>query len=291
MAVYARVSPEHKIRVVQALKKRGHVVAMTGDGVNDAPALKNADIGIAMGIAGTDVTREASDMVLADDNFATIVNAVEGGRIIYDNIRKFIRFLLACNFAELLFVATFALAGLPLPLLPTMILWINLVTDGGPAVALSMDPSAEDVMQRSPRNPREGILHGMLVFIIASTLLNFAGEVFVFSWEYFIVGGSLEKARTMTFMYVAVFELIVVWNCRSERHNAFKVGFLSNKFLLVAVVASFLLTASLCYVPIFQLMFRTVSLNLYDWILILATSSLGFAVLPEIFMRKRRSRV
>ena len=291
VVVYARVLPEHKLRIVRALKKKGHIVAMTGDGVNDAPALKIADIGVAMGITGTDVSREASDMVLTDDNFATIVNAVEGGRIIYDNIRKFIRFLLSCNFAELILIAGFILPGLPLPLLPTMILWINLITDGGPAIALSMDPPVEDVMDRPPRNPREGILHGMVDFIVASTLLIVAGGSFIFSWEYFINGGSLEKARTMTFMYVAMFELIVVWNCRSEMHNAFKIGFLSNRYLLVAVVTSFLLTASLCYVPILQIMFHTVPLNIYDWILIFAVSSLGFAVVPEVFMKRKRQHM
>ncbi|MEM2386312.1 MAG: HAD-IC family P-type ATPase, partial [Candidatus Bathyarchaeia archaeon] len=166
VSVYARVSPEHKLRIVQALKKKGQIVAMTGDGVNDAPALKQADIGVAMGITGTDVAKEASDMVLADDNFATIVKAVEGGRVIYSNIRKFIRFLLALNFTELILVGSFALAGLPIPLLPAMILWLNLVTDGPPAIALGKDPPAEDVMEKPPRNPKEGLLHGMLVFIL-----------------------------------------------------------------------------------------------------------------------------
>jgi len=156
-SVYARVSPEHKLRIVRALKKKGHIVAMTGDGVNDAPALKQADIGVAMGITGTDVTREAADMVLADDNFATIVTAVEGGRAIYDNIRKFSFFLLRSNFDELLVIGVFALLSLPLPLSAGMILWINLVTDGGPALALSLDPPQEDLMNRPPRDPREGI--------------------------------------------------------------------------------------------------------------------------------------
>ena len=286
--VYARVSPEHKLRVVRALKKKGHIVAMTGDGVNDAPALKTADIGVAMGITGTDVTREASDMVLADDNFATIVEAVRGGRTIYNNVRKFIRYLLSSNFDELLVISSFALAGLPLPLLPAMILWINLVTDGGPAIALSMDTPPEDVMEQHPRNPREGILHGMTVFIIAYVILQSGTTIATFWWKYFLVGGSLEAARTVSFMQACIFELVVVWNCRSERHNAFKVGFLSNRFLIVAVATSFLLTVSLCYVPILQVMFRTVPLGLYDWIWIFSTSTLGFIVFPEIFMRGRR---
>jgi Ca2+-transporting ATPase len=288
ITVYARVSPEHKIRVVKALKKNGHIVAMTGDGVNDAPALKNADIGVAMGITGTDVTREASEMVLADDNFATIVEAVRGGRIIYNKVRKFIRFLLSSNFDELLVVTSFALLGLPIPLLPIMILWINLVTDGGPAMALSMDPSTEDVMKQPPRDPKEGILHGMHIFIMAYVVLQSGTTIASFYWKYFLTGGTLEAARTVAFMQACIFELVVVWNCRSERHNAFKVGFLSNKYLIVAVVTSLLLTISLCYIPLFQLMFHTVPLGLYDWIWISLISSLGFVVLPEIFMKKRK---
>ena len=286
VTVYARVSPQHKLRIVRALKKKGHIVAMTGDGVNDAPALKNADIGIAMGITGTDVTREASDMVLADDNFATIVEAVKEGRNIYDNMRKFIRYLLSSNFDGILVVSTFAMLALPIPLLPAMILWVNLATDGGPAVALSMDPPTEDAMQRPPRSPKAGILHGMITFVIAYVILQSGTTIFIFWWKYFLVGSTLEAARTVAFMQVCIFELVVVWNCRSERHNAFKVGFFSNRFLLVAVLASFVLTVSLCYIPVLQLMFGTVPLELYDWIWILATSSLGFTVLPEVFMRR-----
>jgi len=292
VAVYARVSPEHKIRIVRALKAKGHIVAMTGDGVNDAPALKSSDIGVAMGITGTDVTREAADMVLADDNFATIVNAVEGGRVIYDNIRKFIRFLLACNFDEVLVIGAFAMANLPLPLTATMILWINLVTDGGPAVALSMDSPTEDVMERPPRNPREGILHGMVPFIVASFLLQSLGTAFVFCWEYILVGGMrpefVPKAQTMAFMQTAFFELIVVWNCRSEKHSMFKTKPWSNRFLVLSVIVSALLTASLCYVPPLSDMFKTVSLDIYDWALVLFIASWALLVTPEIFVRKKR---
>ncbi|TLN02144.1 HAD family hydrolase, partial [bacterium] len=184
VTVYARVSPEHKLRIVKALKAKDEVVAMTGDGVNDAPAVKSADIGVSMGISGTDVTREASDLVLTDDNFATIVTAVKLGRASYDNIRKYARFLISCNFDELLVIGTFAILGglfgqqmFPLPLLPAMILWINLATDGAPAVALSMDPPDEDVMERAPRKPNEGILHGMGVFILASFCLQSIGTI------------------------------------------------------------------------------------------------------------------
>jgi len=281
--VYARVSPEHKIRIVSALKKRGHIVAMTGDGVNDAPAVKNADIGIAMGITGTDVTREAADMVLADDNFATIVNAVEGGRTIYDNIRKFVFFLIRCNFDELAVIATFAFifgADL-LPLTAPMILWINLVTDGGPALALSMDPPVEDPMKKPPRNPKEGILHGRLFAILVSFTMQYLGTTLLFCGALFWAGIPLEKARTMAFMQAALRELIIVWNCRSEKKNAFEVSFLSNKYLLVAVLASIALTVSLCYVPLLQVMFETTPLTLYDWIPVLGIALSGFLLLPK----------
>ncbi len=287
VSVYARVLPEHKMRIVVALKKKGHIVAMTGDGVNDAPALKQSDIGVAMGITGTDVTKEASDMVLADDNFATIVNAVKEGRIIYDNIRKFAFFLLRCNFDELVIIGSFALAGLPRPLTASMILWINLVTDGGPAIALSMDPPAEDVMQRPPRNPKEGILHGRLASILATFLTQSLGTALVFCLAYFVFGKPLQEARTMAFAQAVLQELIIVWNCRSERHNAFRVGFTSNKFLLLAVIASFFLTVSLFYVPILQVMFGTVSLSTMDWVIVLLVACSGFLIIPEIFYGRK----
>ena len=285
--VYARVSPENKLRIVQTLKKKGHVVAMTGDGVNDAPAVKQADIGIAMGITGTDVTKEASDMVLADDNFATIVNAVRGGRIVYDNIRKFIRFLVALNFTELILISSFALIGLPIPLLPAMILWLNLVTDGPPAVALSMDPPIDDVMQRPPRSPKEGILHGTLVFILASTLVQLTVEIFAFWWG-FSVHGSLDKARTMVFIVACFYELVVIWNCRSENRNAFRVGFLNNKALLAAVGISVLSTFVVIYVPALQFLFQTAILDLTDWAVVAILSLSGFLLVPEVLFRKKK---
>jgi Ca2+-transporting ATPase len=287
VSVYARVSPEHKLRTVRALRKKGHVVAMTGDGVNDAPALKQADIGVAMGITGTDVTKEASDMILADDNFATVVNAVKGGRIIYDNIRKFIRFLLALNFTELVLVASFALAGLPIPLLPAMILWLNLVTDGPPAVALSMDPPVEDVMKRRPRSPKEGILHGMLGFILASSLIQLVAEVGAFWWG-LNVAGSVDKARTMVFVVACFYELIVVWNCRSESRSVFRVGFHTNKALLAAVLISVFSTLAVIFVPALQFMFQTVMLDAVDWVVVVFFSSWGFLVLPEVFIKRLR---
>jgi Ca2+-transporting ATPase len=291
VAVYARVSPEHKLRIVKALKKKGHIVAMTGDGVNDAPALKQADIGVAMGITGTDVTREAADMVLADDNFATIVKAVEGGRTIYDNIRKFSFFLIRSNFDELGIIATFALLGglgiIPgtdLPLTTGMILWLNLVTDGGPALALTMEPAEPDVMQRPPRNPNEGVLHGRIASIIVTFALQFLLTGGLFYWQYYILGQPLEVARTMAFMRATLQELFVVWNCRSERKNAFRMSFLSNKFLLFAVIASALITVLIPYIGLFDT--RPIT-NPSDWVIVIVASLSGLLIFPEVFYGRK----
>ncbi|MEM2102798.1 MAG: cation-translocating P-type ATPase [Candidatus Bathyarchaeia archaeon] len=289
VTVYARVSPEHKLRIVKALKKKGHIVAMTGDGVNDAPALKQADIGVAMGISGTDVTREAADMVLADDNFATIVTAVKGGRTIYDNIRKFSFFLLRCNFDELALIGTFALLGLEIPLTAGMILWLNLVTDGGPALALTMDPPEKDVMERPPRNPNEGVLHGRLASIIVTFTTQFVLTGGLFYWQYYMLPGpltpeKLAQARTMAFMRATLQELFVVWNCRSERRNAFRVGFLNNKFLLAAVIGSAALTI---FVPFIGLFGTVVLDDPLEWGLVVVASLSGLLILPEVFYGRK----
>ncbi len=289
VSVYARVSPEHKLRIVKALKKKGHIVAMTGDGVNDAPALKQSDIGVAMGITGTDVTKEAADMVLADDNFATIVNAVEGGRTIYDNIRKFSFFLLRCNFDELLVIGTFALLGLELPLTAGMILWINLVTDGAPAIALSQDPPEKDVMERSPRNPEEGLLHGRFASILATFVTQFVGTAVLFYVAYYVWHEPLEEARTLAFIQATMQELIVVWNCRSEKKNAFRVGFTNNKYLLLAVVFSGAITAMIPYTgTLFGIaLFETAPMSPIDWAMVLPFSFAGLLVMPEIFYNRK----
>ncbi|MEM2980101.1 MAG: cation-transporting P-type ATPase [Thermoproteota archaeon] len=303
VTVYARVSPEHKLKIVNALRKKGHIVAMTGDGVNDAPAVKAADIGVAMGITGTDVTKEASDLILTDDNFATIVKAVEQGRVIYDNIRKYARFLLACNFDELLVIGTFAILGgifgetmFPLPLLPAMILWINLVTDGGPAIALATDPPDVDVMERPPRKPEEGILHGMGAFIIASFLLQAAGTILVFCLEYYVwpahgfgTPETYREATTTAFVQAAMFELFVVWNCRSEKHSVWRMGrkAFRNKFFVIADLASVALTLGITYIPITQQLFHLTGLSLIDLAYVVGVASWGLFVLPELFMGRK----
>lgn len=287
--VYARVSPEHKIRIVKAWKQKGEIVAMTGDGVNDAPAVKRADIGIGMGIKGTDVTKEAADMVLADDNFATIVTAVKGGRAIYDNIRKFSFFLLRSNFDELVVIGSFALLGLKLPLTAGMILWINLVTDGPPAVALTKDPPAEDIMERSPRDPDEGILHGRLASILATFITQFVGTAVLFYIAHYMLGKPVNEARTLAFMQATFQELAIVWNCRSETKNAFKVGFTSNKYLVYAVLFSAAVTAMIPYTSLlfgFPL-FHTIPLTIQDWLLIAPFALSGFLILPEVFYNRK----
>lgn len=323
VAVYARVSPEHKMRIVDAWKKRGHIVAMTGDGVNDAPAIKSADVGVSMGISGTDVTREASDLVLTDDNFATIVRAVEEGRVIYENIRKYARFLISCNFDEVLVIGLFAiLAGLsgaggealwPVPLTAGMLLWINLVTDGAPAVSLAMDPPEEDVMNKQPRKPGEGILHGMGAFIITSFVLQSTGTILLFVLNLYIFPShpwgwpnpptqaaienplsnynlTLSEARTTAFVQATMFELFVVWNCRSEKHSVWKMGrkALSNKWFVLAEIISISATLAIPYIPVTASMFHLAPLTGLDLVQVIGVASWGLLfVQPENLMGKK----
>lgn len=276
VSIYARVSPSHKLRIVRALKQRGHIVAMTGDGVNDAPAIKEADIGVAMGITGTDVTKEASSMILADDNFATIVAAVEEGRGIYDNIRKFIRYLLSCNIGEVLTMFLASLAGLPLPLLPVQILWINLVTDGLPAMALGIDPSPKDIMNRSPRNPSESVFsRGLGYKIIGRGIQIGLSTLFVFSFVYYLKN-DLALARTMAFFTLVFCQLFHVFDCRSERFSIFQVGFFSNKYLIAAVGVSAIMQIAVIYTQFLRDVFSTVPMSLTDWLLIIIVSGWTF---------------
>ncbi|MCS7139063.1 MAG: cation transporting ATPase C-terminal domain-containing protein, partial [Crenarchaeota archaeon] len=242
-------------------------------------------------ITGTDVTREAADLVLADDNFATIVKAVEGGRTIYDNIRKFSFFLMRCNFDELMLIGTFALLGLELPLTAGMILWLNLVTDGGPALALTMDPPEKNVMKRPPRNPNEGVLHGRLVSIIVTFILQFILTGGLFYWQYYLLPGPLTKeklaqARTMAFVRATLQELFVVWNCRSEKRSVWKMGKenFNNKYLLVSVVFSAIATV---LVPFFGLMGTVWLDDPLEWSIAIAASLSGLFILPEIFYGRK----
>jgi Ca2+-transporting ATPase len=264
VGVYARVSPEHKMKIVGAWKSKKHVVAMTGDGVNDAPALKRADIGVAMGITGTDVTKEASDMVLMDDNFATIVAAVEEGRIIYDNIKKYLTFLLSCNVAEILVLGIAGFIGWPMPLIALQILWVNLTTDGLPALALGVEPAEPDLMGRPPRDPNEPVFSGAVLWALsAMSLLIFVGlmPIFYMYWQ----TEGVEKAQTMALATLVVYELFYAFNCRSLRFTLWQLGFFSNKWLFPAVLSSLLLLIGVIYIPSWSTAFHTVPLNFIDW--------------------------
>lgn len=287
VAVYARVSPKHKLRIVKVLKEKGHVVAMTGDGVNDAPAVKEADIGIAMGITGTDVTKEASSMILADDNFATIVSAIEEGRGIYDNIRKFIRYLLSCNVGEVLTMFFAALFALPLPLLPIQILWVNLITDGLPAMALGVDKGDPDIMERRPRHPKESIFaYGLARRIIIRGSLICIGTLLVFIIG-FRLSQDLTVARTMAFTTLVFSQLFHVFDCRSERYSIFEIGIFSNIFLVAAVGCSIFMHLMVLYLPFFQPIFKTYPLEILHWAIILGVSG-GTTILQGIYRSLKR---
>ncbi|MHA1607512.1 MAG: calcium-transporting P-type ATPase, PMR1-type [Candidatus Freyarchaeota archaeon] len=275
VAVYARVSPEHKLKIVSALKNKGHVVAMTGDGANDAPALKKADIGVAMGITGTDVSKEAADMVLSDDNFATIVTAVEEGRTIYENIRKSVFYLLATNAGELLTIFVAMVLGFPLPLTAAQILWINLVTDSFPALALSVEPPEADIMKRPPRNPKTPMitkgsameLAGCGILMACVTLLVYSTRL----WNEF--GFNYEEARALAFVTLIMFQLFNAINYRSEKISIFKLNPFSNKYLVLALMVSFVLQLLVIYVPSLQPLFKTFPLSVRDWVTVLLAAS------------------
>lgn len=286
-SIYARVAPKHKLQLVQALQDLGHVVAMTGDGVNDAPALKQAHIGVAMGITGTDVSKEASQMVLLDDNFATIVNAVEEGRIVYDNIRKFVKYTMTSNAGEIWVMVLGPLMGMPLPLLPLQILWINLVTDGLPGIALAVEEAERDTMRRPPYPPKEHIFgRGMgwdiawigLLMGIVSLAMGYWSWAFGSSSDanWFHGDEHLTLVRTIIFTVLTLAQMGNALATRSSRDTLFKIGVFSNKALIGSVALTFGLQMAVVYWPPLQSIFKTTALTTGEMILCIALSTIVF---------------
>jgi len=273
--VYARVSPDHKVRIVTALKENGHITSMTGDGVNDALALKKADIGVAMGITGTDVAKNTAEVILTDDNFATIVNAVEEGRIIFSNIKKFVFFLLSCNIGEILLVFISILLGWEVPLLPIQLLWLNLVTDSFPAMALGVENAEPGIMKQPPRSTKEAILDKEMLGGIAfqAVAISFA-SLLSYYWAVKMYGTAtgLIHARSVVFTSLILSELFRAFSSRSQNYTLFKIGFFTNIRMVQAVFLSFILTFAVIYIPALNEVFDVVPLTLRDWQIVTAFS-------------------
>ncbi len=307
--VYARVSPAHKLKVIEAFSKQGDIVAMTGDGVNDAPALKKADIGVAMGITGTDVSKEAAAMVLTDDNFASIVSAVEEGRGIFTNIKKYLIYLLSANVGEVLMMFIASLLAMPVPLLAIHLLWVNLTTDGLPALALSVDPKDPDIMSQPPRDPKSSIFtKNVLIIIAAIGVVMAATMIPVFAWRMASGGLAwhnldisnltpaqsliLEEARTMVLATMVIFELMLTFSVRSEIHSVFKIGFFSNKWLIYANLSSLALLLMVMYIPFLQGPFKLVPIGLLDWCFVVPIALTGFVTVEiiKLILRQQQSK-
>jgi Ca2+-transporting ATPase len=292
--IYSRVSPEHKLKIVQSLKNKGHIVAMTGDGINDAPALKAADIGIAMGITGSQVAKESASIILADDNFATIVSAIKEGRTIFDNVKKYLVYLLSVNLGEIIILAFSVIMGWPLPLLTKHILFINLATDGSPAIALGLEPPEPDIMRRKPRKPKESVFFGIKKWLITipiilavTSLLLFAYVLQVNGWDSSL---GIAKGRTMVFGLIVFFELFFALSCRSFTHNIHQLRLLGNKMLLYSLIGESVVILFIMNYPPMQDLFDFVPLQLGDWILLLLLATTGF-VYSEIIKLLTRKKV
>jgi len=272
VTVFARVAPEHKVRIVQALQRAGHVVAMTGDGVNDAPSLKGADIGVAMGITGTEVSKEASTMVLTDDNFATIVGAVKEGRTIYDNIVKFVRFQLGTNMGALGAVLGASLLGWPVPFSPIQILWVNMIMDGPPAMALGVEPARDGIMREPPRSPQADIMTWRRIGKLAAFGLTMTvGTLAVYGFA--MRSGDMSRALTLAFTTFVLFQFFNLFNARAETGTVFNRHFFGNRMLWAALTASLALQVIVVHWPMAQAIFDTTALSAADWGLAAAVAS------------------
>ncbi|HSL85781.1 MAG TPA: HAD-IC family P-type ATPase, partial [Bacteroidales bacterium] len=288
-SIYARVTPKNKLDIIRALKNRNEIVAMTGDGVNDAPALKKGDIGIAMGIRGTDVAKEASDMIILDDRFSTIVEAVRQGRVIFDNIQKFIHYLLSCNLSEILFVFLAILLGLPVPLVALQILWLNVVTGVFPAMAMAGEVPEEGVMKRKPRNPKEPIITNRYKILIGfQGLMLAAGPLAAYLLSLNQV--EMVEARTVGFMTLAMVHLMQVFNVRRKNGLGYDRTFFRNPYLIGAMILTFSLQLAAVYLPILQNILRTASISYNMWIYVVIGTILPVIILQLIafFSAKRK---
>jgi Ca2+-transporting ATPase len=286
VGVYARVSPYHKTRIVKAWQKKGEIVVMTGDGINDAPAIKAADAGVAMGITGTDVTKESSDMVLADDNFASIISAIHEGRVAYDNIRKYLLYLLSSNISEILIMLIAGILGWQnVPLIASQILWVNLLTDGPPALALGVDPPVFDVMDRPPRDPKESVFAGMKGYFVLISAIETIGVIGLFLWAGgpSATGLQLAKARSIVLTTLITFELFNAFMCRSLKYSIFKLKIQTNKWLVYAVISQFALLFMVISLPFFNPIMHTAPLSLIEYAIAIGV---GFTILPIVELYK-----